>query len=99
MKKLFTLITLLVLTTSCKNEKFKSTDGEEKEISTLIGLKVFDIIYNQSEATPETLTGTNNKRWVVYLNDINVTLETNKSTDIVQKATLGKNPKSSVWEN
>ncbi|PIB30936.1 hypothetical protein BFP78_13195 [Gaetbulibacter sp. 5U11] len=60
-------------------------------------MDVFDIAYEFSKVGPETLTGTNNYRWVVYYSDINITLETNKSTNIVQKATKGKRPKSGTY--
>ncbi|PCI92799.1 MAG: hypothetical protein COB15_17290 [Flavobacteriales bacterium] len=84
---------------SCEPEQFKTVNGEEMEVSTLVGMNVFDIAYRFSQDTPESLTGTNNERWVVYYKDINVTLETNKSTNTVQKAKKGKKPKSSTWAN
>ena len=89
----------LAVVISCQEGKFTSINGEEKQLSSLIGMKVFDVIYNESKANPETLTGTNNNRWVIYLDDINITLETDKSTDTVKKASLGKKPKKSTWAN
>ena len=92
---LFSIVTIL----SCESEKFTTANGDVIEVSSLIGMNVFDIAYEYSKVSPETLTGTNNRRWVVYYEDIDVTLETNKSTDIVQKAVKGKKSKSSTWAN
>ena len=96
LKKLLILLSLFTVF-SCESEKFTTVDGTEMEVSSLIGMDVFDIIYEYSRESPESLTGTNNNRWVVYLSDIDLTLETDKSTDIVQKVKKGKRPKSSVW--
>ena len=96
LKKLPLLLSIF-LVISCESEKFTTADGTEMEVSFLIGMDVFDIPYEYSKESPETLTGTNNQRWVVYYSDINVTLETNKSTNIVQKADTGRKPKSSTW--
>lgn len=94
-KLLFTLFIFTLI--SCEPEKFTTSDGNQIEVASLIGMDVFDIAFEYSEVGPETLLGTNNQRWVVYYSDINITLETNKSTNIVQKATKGKKPKSSSW--
>ena len=96
LKKFFIILSLFALI-SCESEKFKTANGIEMEVSSLIGMNVFDIAYDYSKVGPETLTGTNNQRWVVYYSDINVTLETNKSTNIVQKAKKGKKPKSGTY--
>ena len=82
---------------SGESDKFTTANGNVMEISSLIGMNVFDIAYDFSKVHPETLTGTNNKRWVVYYSDIDVTLETLKTTNIVQKATKGKKPKENTW--
>lgn len=95
-KRLFLLLSIFTII-SCESEKFTTADGKVLEVSSLVGMDVFDIAYKYSKVSPETLTGTNNQRWVVYYSDINVTLETNKSTNIVQKARKGKKPKSSTW--
>lgn len=95
-KKLFLLLFIFTII-SCESEKFTTADGYEMEVASLIGMDVFDIAYEYSEVGPETLVGTNNQRWVVYYSDIDVTLETDKSTNIVQKATKGKKPKNSTW--
>lgn len=95
-KKLFFILSIFTII-SCESEKFKTADGTEMEVSSLIGMDVFDIAYEYSKVSPETLTGTNNQRWVVYYSDINVTLETNKSTNTVQKARKGNSPKSSTY--
>lgn len=90
---LFCIISLI----GCESEKFTAANGSIHEVSSLIGMNIFDIGYEYSEGSSETLIGTNNQRWVVYYEDINITFETKKSTNIVQKAKKGKNPKSSVW--
>lgn len=95
-KKLLLIFYIFTLI-SCESEKFITPDGNAIEVSSLVGMDVFDIDYEYSEVGPETLLGTNNQRWVVYYSDINITLETDKSTNIVQKARKGKKPKSSTW--
>lgn len=95
-KKLIFLSIFLVLL-SCETEKFTTYDGKVFEVSSLVGMNVFDVSVQYSNDSPETLTGTNNERWIVYFKDINVTLETDKSTDIVQNARKGKKPKESTW--
>lgn len=92
LKKIFFLICILT-TISCESDKFTTANGDVLAVSTLVGMDVFDIAYEYSEVSPETLNGTNNDRWVVYYEDINVTLVTNKATNIVQSASKGKNPK------
>ncbi|TPV33231.1 hypothetical protein FJ651_09040 [Paucihalobacter ruber] len=89
----------MILLTSCESEKFTTANGKVMEVSSLAGMNVFDIAYEYSNSSPETLTGTNNERWVVYFDDIDITLETSKTTNIVQKAKKGKKPKSSTWAN
>ena len=96
LKKIIFLICIITLM-SCESDKFTTANGKVLEVSSLVGMNVFDIAYEYSKDTPETLTGTNNERWVVYYRDINVTLETNKSTNIVKKAKKGKRPKESTW--
>ena len=95
-KKLYLMILFFAIV-SCESEKFKTANGIEMEVSSLIGMNVFDIAYKYCKVGPETLTGTNNQRWVVYYSDINITLETNKSTNIVQKAKKGKKAKSGTY--
>ncbi|MHA7831840.1 MAG: hypothetical protein ACX93O_12135 [Flagellimonas sp.] len=97
-KKLLLIFYIFTLI-SCESEKFITADGKEMEVTSLVGMDVFDIAYEYSEVGPETLLGTNNQRWVVYYSDINITVETDKSSNIVQKATKGKKPKSSTWPN
>lgn len=91
-KKFFFLF-CIVTTISCESDKFTTANGEVLAVSSLVGMDVFDIAYEYSNVSPETLNGTNNKKWVVYYEDIDVTLITNKSTNIVQSASKGKNPK------
>jgi hypothetical protein len=98
LKKLLLVLSLFAVI-SCESEKFKTANGTEMEVSSLVGMDVFDIAYDYSKVGPETLTGTNNQRWVVYYSDINITLETNKSTNIVQKARKGKRPKGGTYAN
>lgn len=95
--KKLTFIFGLLFFISCESEKFTTSNGIEMEVSSFIGMDVFDIAYDYSKSSPETLTGTNNKRWVVYYDDIDVTLETDKTTNIVQKASKGKKSKSNTW--
>jgi hypothetical protein len=97
-KKLLLMLSIFTII-SCESEKFTTANGTEMEVSSLVGMNVFDIAYEYSKVGPETLTGTNNQRWVVYYSDINITLETNKSTNIVQKAKKGKKPKSDTYSN
>lgn len=82
---------------SCELEKFTTAHGDILEVSSLVGMDVFDIAYNYSKVSPKTLVGTNNQRWVVYYNDIDITLETEKITNIVQKARKGEKPKSDTY--
>ena len=88
--KKITLLLLFTIVISCDSRKFTTADGRELKISSLIGKNVFDMAYEYSKVSPETLTGTNNQRWVVYYSDINVTLEVNKSTKIVRRVSKGK---------
>ena len=81
-----------------ESKKFTSKEGKEIEISSLVGMNVFDVATKYSKVSPETLIGTNNERWIVFYSDINVTLETKKATDIVQIAKKGKKPKNSIFE-
>jgi len=90
-KKKFFLLSILA-TISCETDNFTTANGEVLEVSSLIGMDVFDIGYDYSEVNPETLNGTNNQRWIVHYREINITLVTDKSTNIVQSATKGKNP-------
>lgn len=41
--------------------------------------------------SPQTLEGTNNSRWVVYLEKANISFVSNKATDIINFAGFGKN--------
>lgn len=86
------IIFSLAITISCESEKFTTANGKTYEVSSLIGKNVFDIAYEYSKASPETLAGTNNERWVVYYKDIEVTLITNKSNNIVKTAKKGRKP-------
>ena len=47
----------------------------------------------------ETLTGTNNERWVVYFGRANFTMITNKQTDKVVKIKSGRKPFNHAWSN
>jgi len=96
LKKLILLFFIITII-GCESEKFTTANGKTLEVSSLVGMNVFDIAYEYSKVTPTTLTGTNNERWVVYYKDIDFTLETKKTTNIVQKATKGRRPKSRVW--
>ncbi|MGM1055437.1 MAG: hypothetical protein ACQEWG_06085 [Bacteroidota bacterium] len=96
LKKLFFLFSIITVV-GCESDKFTTANGNVLEVSSLVGMDVFEIAYEFSNVSPETLTGTNNDRWIVYYNDIDVTLETNKSTNIVHNARKGKKPKESTW--
>jgi hypothetical protein len=97
LKKIIFLFCIATIV-SCESEKFTTVNGTELEVSSLVGMNVFDIAYEYSKVSPETLTGTNNDRWVVYYKDIGVTLETKKTTNIVQVARKGKKSKKSTWD-
>lgn len=91
------LLFFIAALVSCASETFTSVNGEELEVSSLVGRSVFTVASEYSNDGPETLTGTNNDRWVVYYQDIDVTVETNKKTNVVQVATKGRNPKSGTF--
>lgn len=95
-KKLLFILFILALL-SCQSEKFITADGKEMEITPLVGMDVFDLAYEYCAVGPETLMGTNNQRWVVYYSDIDITLVTDKATNIVLQTEKGKKPKSNTW--
>lgn len=80
------------------DNKFTTPSGDTIETSSLVGKNVFDVRHLYSPTNYETLTGTNNYRWVVYFKDINVTVESEKSTNIIYKATKGRKPRKDVWD-
>ncbi len=86
----------------CENflarDKFKPTNKKtstdplglgEKTVQGMVGKKIpyeyWDVL-----GSPDTLTGTNNSRWVAYLPKANISFISNKSTDIITFATFGK---------
>lgn len=96
-KKLI-LFLLISIVSGCQPERFTTKNGNVLEVSSLVGMNIFDLDYEYTKGSSETLVGTNNERWIVYFSDIDVTLETKKSTNIVQKANKGRKPKNSVWD-
>jgi hypothetical protein len=62
-------------------------------IKTVQGRNVFDVQTTYSKSSPETLEGTNNNYWIIYLKDINSTFKVDKSTDKILKAEVGRVPK------
>lgn len=87
------LLIIIISLTIMNNNEFTTVDGKVLPVESLVGKNVFDIAYEYSADTPQTLKGTNNYIWVVYYRDIDVTLITEKGTDIVLKATKGKKPR------
>ncbi|APD07323.1 hypothetical protein UJ101_01813 [Flavobacteriaceae bacterium UJ101] len=89
------IIFVLLISTiiSCKSENFKTLDGSEIKTSSLTGKNVFDVGNKFSKVLPQTLKGTNNQIWVTYYSDIDITLESDKSTEIILKAIKGKKPR------
>ena len=58
-----------------------------------IGKNIFDYTQNNNYGTPETIDGlTDNKYWVVYYRDVDVTLVSLKSNDVIQDACFGYKP-------
>ena len=67
----------------------------EASVKNLVGVKY---IYPQSTdiiskyGVPETLSGTNNTRWVAYFPKGDFTIITDKNSDIIKKVLAGKRP-------
>jgi len=61
----------------------------QKTVNSLVGKK---IPYSKWDkwGGPETLEGTNNKRWIAYLDKANISFISNKKTDIIKFAGFGK---------
>jgi hypothetical protein len=70
-------------------------DNLSPEIKALVGTKY---IYPQSlkiidkYGYPETLSGTNNSRWVAYFPEGDFTIISNKQTGIIRKVISGRRP-------
>jgi hypothetical protein len=62
------------------------------DAKTLSGKKFFTIKNNYSKSAPETLQGTNNTYWIVYLADLNTTFRVDKKTENILKAKDGRVP-------
>ena len=74
------------------NEKKKVIKNRPLKKSA-IGKNIFDYTQNNNYGTPETIDGlTDNKYWVVYYRDIDVTLVSLKSSDIIIDACFGREP-------
>ena len=86
-------IILIGLCAGCSNEP--NSENLQTEIKNLVGTKY---IYPQSMdiikeyGSPETLSGTNNSRWVAYFPKGNFTIINDKKTDIIKKVLAGKKP-------
>ncbi|MDO6739432.1 hypothetical protein [Wenyingzhuangia sp. 2_MG-2023] len=87
--KIIYLITLIYVV-SCNNKNFTAANGDKHEVSSLVGKNVFEIVNDYSKTNSETLKGTNNQNWIVYFPDIDITVISNKSTNIVTNAFKGK---------
>ena len=68
------------------SDDIKSLEGQKYIYPTSI-----DII--QKYGTPETLSGTNNQRWVAYFPKGDFTIITNKETSVIVRVFPGKKPK------
>ena len=76
---------------SCSSEQ---NGGDlQPDVKNLVGTRY---IYPQSMdiitqyGSPETLSGTNNSRWIAYFPKGNFTIITDKKTDIIKKVLPGK---------
>jgi len=81
----------LGLWSGCSGEQ--NSDNLKPDVKKLIGMKY---IYPQSTdiiaqyGSPETLSGTNNSRWVAYFPKGKFTIITDKNSDIIKKVLAGK---------
>lgn len=64
----------------------------EFSIKKSIGENIFFIAGSYSKSLAETLEGTNNQKWIIYYEDINITFRVNKKTMFIQSAKSGKHP-------
>ena len=85
-------MSLATLLFSCGPSTFVSKTGEEIDLSSVTGKDIFEITQEHSEESPQTLKGTNNDVWIVYYSDINVTFSTEKSSNKIIDASIGKAP-------
>ncbi|MDB9712978.1 hypothetical protein OAA78_04765 [Flavobacteriaceae bacterium] len=101
MKNLLLLIqTLIVLLfISCNSEKKYPPEKNEKETyyrteglrEQFVGKNLSDIRNDYELGSSQTLNGTTNKYWLVYFNDINITMKVLKSSDEIINICSEKN--------
>jgi len=60
------------------------------KIKDCIGQNIFDVVHKHSKSSPQTLKGTDNKKWIVYYEDINKTFVVSKSDDVISEAFNGR---------
>ncbi|MDC3390257.1 hypothetical protein OAX32_01975 [Flavobacteriales bacterium] len=77
-----------------EQNKLKLEKEKNKPLKKLaIGKNIFDYTQNNNYGLPETIVGlTDNKYWVVYYRDVDVTLVSLKSNDVIKDACFGYKP-------
>ena len=70
----------------------KTKSLPEFNIKNTIGENIFTVVGNYSKSSPKTLSGTDNKYWIVYYKDIDITFKVYKRTDTIEKAKKGELP-------
>ena len=78
-----------------KKDKEKKKANKNRPLKkSAIGKNIFDYTQNNNYGTPETIDGlTDNKYWVVYYRDVDVTLVSLKANDDIQDACFGREPR------
>ena len=56
----------------------------------MIGKNIFDVRINDNYGNPETLSGTDNNMWITYYSDVDITLVSDKKTEKIINACVGK---------
>ena len=96
-------ILITVITLSCDSQNAKT---EKKDIdlskkartdsirSVVLGKNIFDVRFENDFGNVETLNGTNNQIWVTYYPKVNITLVSDKKTELIKEAYSGKVPKN-----
>lgn len=56
----------------------------------VIGKNIFDVRINDNYGNPETLSGTDNNMWITYYSDVDITLVSDKKTEKIINACVGK---------
>ena len=78
----------------------KTTKSRSSTLPNLVGTtyrypQSSDIIDKYGE--PQTLSGTNNSRWIAYFPQGNFTIIANKQTNIIQRVLKGRRSLSTTW--